>query len=83
MLELGPDEKAKYPFLTDAGQYLKDKGFPLVQFGTILILYHLLKKHFIGLKYPQKEEFTNLISLMVRHQNHMFLKEKFFHFLLQ
>ena len=34
MLELGPDEKAKYPFLTDAGQYLKDKSFSLVQFGT-------------------------------------------------
>jgi DNA primase large subunit len=34
MLILGQDEKAKYPFLTDAGQYLKDKGYSLAQFGT-------------------------------------------------
>lgn len=34
MLILGQDEKAKYPFLTDAGEYLKDKGFSLNQFGT-------------------------------------------------
>ena len=27
MLALGQDEIAKYPFLADAGQYLKDKGF--------------------------------------------------------
>ena len=29
MLVLGQDEKAKYPFLADAGEYLKDKGFSL------------------------------------------------------
>jgi DNA primase large subunit len=34
MLALGQDEIAKYPFLADAGQYLKDKGFSLSQFGT-------------------------------------------------
>jgi len=34
MLELGQDEIAKYPFLADAGKYLKDKGFTLEQFGT-------------------------------------------------
>ena len=34
MLQLGEDEMAKYPFLKDAGQYLKDKGFTLEQFGT-------------------------------------------------
>ena len=34
MLSLGPDEIAKYPFLAEAGQYLKDKGFSLDQFGT-------------------------------------------------
>lgn len=34
MITLGQDEIAKYPFLTDAGQYLKDKGFTLEQFGT-------------------------------------------------
>ena len=31
MLVLGQDEKAKYPFLADAGEYLKDKGFSLAQ----------------------------------------------------
>lgn len=34
MLVLGQDEKAKYPFLTDAGAYLKDKGFSLDEFGS-------------------------------------------------
>ena len=34
MINLGQDEMAKYPFLTDSGQYLKDKGFTLEQFGT-------------------------------------------------
>jgi DNA primase large subunit len=33
MLNLGTDEIAKYPFLAEAGQYLKDKGFSLEQFG--------------------------------------------------
>ena len=27
MISFGQDEMAKYPFLADAGQYLKDKGF--------------------------------------------------------
>jgi len=34
MITFGHDEIAKYPFLADAGQYLKDKGFTLEQFGT-------------------------------------------------
>ncbi|MDH3341313.1 MAG: DNA primase [Nitrosopumilus sp.] len=34
MLELGEDEKAKYPFMADAGKYLKEQGFTLEQFGT-------------------------------------------------
>jgi len=38
MLELGQDEIAKYPFLADAGQYLKDKGFSLADFGTDPVL---------------------------------------------
>ncbi len=38
MIALGNDEKAKYPFLTDAGEYLKDKGFSLVDFGTDPVL---------------------------------------------
>ena len=33
MLALGQDELAKYPFLADAGQYLKEQGFTLDQFG--------------------------------------------------
>ena len=31
---LGQDEKAKYPFLADAREYLQDKGFSLLEFGT-------------------------------------------------
>jgi len=34
MKNLGQDEMAKYPFMADAGQYLKDKGFTLEQFGS-------------------------------------------------
>ena len=34
MLKLGTDEIVKYPFLADAGEYLKDKGFTLAQFGS-------------------------------------------------
>ncbi len=46
MLELGQDEIAKYPFLADAGQYLKDKGFTLEQFGTDPDLKQLVDKAF-------------------------------------
>ena len=34
MISLGNEEIAKYPFLAEAGQYLKDKGFTLEQFAT-------------------------------------------------
>ena len=34
MLNLGTDEIVKYPFLTEAGKYLSDKGYTLDQFGT-------------------------------------------------
>lgn len=44
MLALGQDEIAKYPFLADAGQYLKDKGFSLEQFGTDPDLKQLIDK---------------------------------------
>lgn len=44
MLALGQDEIAKYPFLADAGQYLKDKGFSLEQFGTDPDLKQLVDK---------------------------------------
>lgn len=33
VLKLGTEEIAKYPFLTEAGNYLKEKGFTLEQFG--------------------------------------------------
>ena len=46
MLALGQDEIAKYPFLADAGQYLKDKGFTLEQFGTDPDLKQLVEKAF-------------------------------------
>ena len=44
MLALGQDEIAKYPFLADAGQYLKDQGFTLEQFGTDKDLIPLIEK---------------------------------------
>ena len=34
MVSLGHDEIAKYPFLEEAGKYLRDKGFTLEQFAT-------------------------------------------------
>ncbi len=46
MVEFGQDEIAKYPFLADAGQYLKDQGFTLEQFGTDPDLKHLVDKAF-------------------------------------
>lgn len=38
MLRLGQDEIAKYPFLADAGDYLKDKGFSIYDFGKDPVL---------------------------------------------
>ena len=46
MLSLGQDEIAKYPFLADAGLYLKDQGFSLEQFGTDPDLKSLIDKAF-------------------------------------
>ena len=46
MLALGQDEIAKYPFLADAGQYLKVKGFTLEQFGSDPDLKQLVDKAF-------------------------------------
>ena len=34
MISFGHDEIVKYPFLAEAGQYLKDQGFTLEQFAT-------------------------------------------------
>ena len=50
MLVLGQDEKAKYPFLTDAGEYLKDKGFSLNEFGTDPVLKLSAEKAFHRIK---------------------------------
>jgi len=50
MLALGQDEIAKYPFLTDAGQYLKDKGFTLLQFGKDPDLKFVVNKAFNRVK---------------------------------
>jgi len=46
VLALGQDEIAKYPFLADAGNYLKEQGFTLEQFGTDPDLKLLLDKAF-------------------------------------
>jgi DNA primase large subunit len=50
MLELGADEYAKYPFMADAGKYLKDKGYSLTQFGTDPDLKPSVEKAFHRLK---------------------------------
>jgi len=44
MITLGQDEIAKYPFLADAGQYLKEQGFTLEQFANDPDLKLLLDK---------------------------------------
>ena len=44
MYHLGVDEIVKYPFLSDAGQYLKDQGFSLEQFGTDPDLQEILNR---------------------------------------
>lgn len=46
MIKLGQDELAKYPFLADAGEYLKDQGFRLAQFGADPDLRPLVAKAF-------------------------------------
>lgn len=46
MINLGSDEMAKYPFLADSGQYLKDKGFTLEQFGADPDLKMMIEKAF-------------------------------------
>ncbi|MBI1661967.1 MAG: DNA primase [Nitrosopumilus sp.] len=43
---LGADQIAKYPFVQDAGQYLKDQGFRLEQFGMDPDLEPIVKKAF-------------------------------------
>ncbi len=70
MLNLGTDEMAKYPFLAEAGKYLKDKGFTLDQFGTdpdlmpiIEKAYHRIEKASTGKIYHS--ELENLEQLDV------------------
>ena len=46
MHTLGEKEVVKYPFLADAGQYLRDKGFTLEQFGTDPDMAHVVRNAF-------------------------------------
>jgi DNA primase large subunit len=43
---LGADQIAKYPFVKDAGQYLKDQGFKIEQFGIDPDLKSVVEKAF-------------------------------------
>ena len=43
---LGTDQIAKYPFVKDAGKYLKDQGFKIEQFGIDLDLKPIIEKAF-------------------------------------
>ena len=60
MISLGQDEIAKYPFLAEAGQYLKDKGFTLEQFATDPDLNIIVDKHMNGLNLQQRTKLTIL-----------------------
>jgi len=80
MLVLGEDEKAKYPFLTDAGEYLKDKGFSLVQFGSDPVLKLSVEKALHRIKVAAAGEVYKSDLIDGQHQKIMFLKEKYFHF---
>jgi len=44
MLQVGKDEKAKYPFLPEAGKFLQDQGFSLAEFGTDPVLKVIVDK---------------------------------------
>lgn len=68
MLNLGTDEIAKYPFLAEAGQYLRDKGFTLDQFGTDPDLEPIIDKAFKRIETAAtgkiyRSEITNLEEL--------------------
>ena len=56
MISLGQDEIAKYPFLAEAGQYLKDKGFTLEQFATDPDLKIIVDKAYERIKSAAEEK---------------------------
>ena len=82
MINLGQDEIAKYPFLADAGQYLKDKGFSLEQFGNDPDLKLIVDKAFHRIEVATngkiyKSELTN-----EKEANESTLAKEVFSFLL-
>ena len=56
MISLGQDEIAKYPFLAEAGQYLKDKGFTLEQFASDPDLQMIVDKAYERIKSAAEEK---------------------------
>ena len=60
MINLGTDEIVKYPFLTEAGKYLKDKGFSLDQFGTDPDLKKIVSMAFERIKISTEGKIYNL-----------------------
>lgn len=82
MINLGQDEIAKYPFLADAGQYLKDKGFSLEQFANDPDLKLIVDKAFNRIEVATngkiyKSELTN-----EKEANESTLAKEVFSFLL-
>ena len=71
MLELGTDEFAKYPFLEGAGKILKDKGFPLSQFGTDPDLEPVVKKALHRLKVSTQGGIykSDIIGFQAKNEN--------------
>ncbi|RZD44725.1 MAG: DNA primase [Thaumarchaeota archaeon] len=82
MLELGQDEIAKYPFLADAGQYLKDKGFTLEQFGVDPDLKQLIDKAFNRIQVAADGKIYKSDIIGDRVSNESALPREVFSFLL-
>jgi DNA primase large subunit len=82
MLALGQDEIAKYPFLADAGQYLKDQGFSLEQFGVDPDLKQLVDKAFERIKVAADGKIYKSDLIEDQASNQAALPREVFSFLL-
>ena len=59
MVSLGHDEISKYPFLEEAGKYLRDKGFTLEQFATDPDLQIIVDKAYERIEYAANGKIYN------------------------
>ena len=70
MISLGNDEITKYPFLAEAGQYLKDKGFTLEQFATDPDLQIIVDKAYERVECASWGKFSILRQMVQREAHH-------------